>query len=172
MSKAVARRRRGFTLAELVVVIVIIGMVASMAIPRMSRGAMGANDAVLAGDINTVRTAILHYTVEHRNVFPEPDAASVVAQLTQYSDLSGTTSPTKTVTAVYGPYLHSIPPCPIGHNPGSNAILIDDANSPPKENATSTAGWLYNTKTGEFYPNATDQQILDAGGTTAKILGS
>jgi type II secretory pathway pseudopilin PulG len=141
-------------------VVMIIGMVASMAIPRMSRGAVAASNSALVGNLTIVRTAILRYTVEHRNQLPGSTAAKVAAQLTQYSDPGGETSPTRTAQMFCGPYLWNIPPCPTGFNPSSSEILIDAVNSPPKGKAASTAGWVYNPNTGEFYPNDSDENII------------
>lgn len=139
----------------------IIGMMASMAIPRMSRGATAASGSSLLGNLTIVRTAVLRYAIEHRNAFPGPDAAKVVAQLTQYSDGTGATAPTQTAAAIYGPYLLTIPPCPVGYNPGSNQILVDQVNSPPQPSAASTAGWVYNPLTGEFCANASDEDLTE-----------
>jgi prepilin-type N-terminal cleavage/methylation domain-containing protein len=167
MRTGTTRARPAFSLVELVVVVMIIGMLATMAIPRMSRGATAASGSTLLGDLTIVRNAILHYAIEHRNSFPGADAAKVTAQLTQYSDLSGTASPTPTATAIYGPYLLKIPPCPVGHNPGSDEILIDAVNSPPAPNAGSSAGWVYNPSTGEFYPNASEAELTELLGDQA-----
>lgn len=159
MVKTTKVRRRGFSLVELVVVVIIMGMIASMAIPRMGRGAIGANEAAVTGDLNIIRKALLWYATEHRENFPGPDADAVVNQLTRFSDLGGATSPTRTGTFTFGPYLLRIPPCPIGHFPDSNKIAIDAANSPPLDQPASGAGWIYNPNTGEFYPNATAAQL-------------
>jgi prepilin-type N-terminal cleavage/methylation domain-containing protein len=157
-------RRRGLSLVELVIVVVIIGMIASMAIPRLSRGATGASEAALVGNLNVIRNALLRYAVEHKNTFPGPDAKTVVSQLTQYSDRSGGTSTTKVGAFVYGPYLLAIPPGTIGPKSDSNGICIDDLNSPPQYNAGSDAGWVYNPNTGEFYPNAPTSDLADVIG--------
>jgi len=159
MRQAGRRYRSAFSLIELVIVVAMIGMLASMAIPRLSRGAVAASDAALVGNLNIMRSALLRYAIEHHNRFPGPDAAGAVAQLTRYTDSAGAVSPIRSGAFVWGPYVMQIPPCPIGYNPGSSEILIDSVNSPPKAQAASTAGWVYNPNTGEFYPNASDAQM-------------
>jgi len=145
------------------VVVVIIGMLASMAIPRMSRGASGASEAAVAGNLSIVRNALLRYAVEHRNVFPRLDAATVVSQLTGYSDDQGNTSDTRAGVFVYGPYLAGIPPCSIGPKAGSSGICIDTVNSPPEYHEGNPAGWVYNPNTGEFLPNAPGSDLIFLG---------
>ena len=152
------KHTRAFTLVEVVIVVLIIGMIASMAIPRISRASEGASDTALAGDIVIVRKALLLYAAEHENDFPGPTADEVVQQLTQYSDRFGDTAGVRTSAYPYGPYLALIPECPIGHNPGSREVAID-MHSPPMQRVGTTAGWVYNPDTGEFLPNATTDDI-------------
>ncbi len=149
--------RTAFTLIELIVVIVIIGILAAMAIPRMSRGAAGAGQTALIGDLAVIRNAINIFAEEHKGTFPPgPLAADVVSQLTLYSDEAGTsTSATKDVTHKYGPYLVKIPPCPVVTGTLKSDIVIDIVASPPATTAGGE-GWVYNYNTGEFIANSTD----------------
>ncbi len=148
---------RGFSLVELIVVMVIIGLLASMAIPRISRGSKGSAEAALEGDLRIIRQAIILYAAEHSNTFPGPTADRVVAQLTQYSNRLGSTSTKRTGAYVFGPYLVAIPPCPFGENAGSSDILIDNGNTPPKVNTSGGEGWAYNPNTGEFIANTEEK---------------
>src|ERR1700761_9198600 len=104
--------RAGFSLIELVIVVVIIAIIGAIAIPRMSRGAQGASDCGVSGDLNILRSAIDLYASEHNSTYPA--VATITAQLTQFTDDSGNTSATKDTTHVYGPYLRSIPTLPVG----------------------------------------------------------
>ncbi len=90
--------RRGFSLLEVVIVVAIIAILAAIGIPRMSRGAKGASDAALTGDLATLRNAIDLYAAEHGGAFPT--TTDVTAQLTQYTNISGVVSTTKTTTAI------------------------------------------------------------------------
>lgn len=152
------RRQSAFSLVELVVVIVIIGILAAIAIPRLSRGASGASESALMANLAAVRGAVAVYAAEHKNVYPGPLATDFEDQLTMYTDADGATNATKNPAAgfKYGPYLLSIPPCPVGQNAGKATaadVLIDAANSPPVPVPASGEGWVYNPNTGEFLPN-------------------
>jgi general secretion pathway protein G len=55
---------QGFTLLELMIVMVVIGLLAAIAIPSYTRNIRAANEAVLKEDLHTMRTAIDSYTVD------------------------------------------------------------------------------------------------------------
>lgn len=150
-------QRRAFSMVELVVVIVIIGIIAAMAIPRLSRGSAGANKAALLGNLALVRSAIQHYSSEHDGTLP---GATIVQQLTRYSKADGSTNATKTAEFKFGPYLLSMPPCPVGPLAGSAGVLIDsttDGAAPAiNESSAGGEGWVYKPATGAFVPNTDD----------------
>jgi len=54
----------GFTLVELMIVMTIIGILATIAIPSYIRAVNHAKEAVLREDLHTMRTAIDSYTVD------------------------------------------------------------------------------------------------------------
>jgi general secretion pathway protein G len=144
--------RRGFSLIELVIVVVIIGIIAAIAIPRLSRGAAGAADSALAGNLSVLRNAIDLYATEHGGTYPA--VATFGDQLTQYTDSSGSTSTTKTATAIYGPYLRKVPTLPVGTNKNSVVVLDGSSGTP----GSAAGGWFYNPSTGEIKANTADTE--------------
>ena len=148
------RTARGFSLVELVIVVVIVGLLAAIAIPRFSRGAAGATDSALAGDLAVLRNAIEMYAAEHNGNFPE--AATFSAQLTQYTNLTGGTSATKNAaTHPYGPYLHAVPALKDGNYAGNSGVVAQ-SGTPSAESTTAGAGWLYDATTGQIWANESD----------------
>jgi prepilin-type N-terminal cleavage/methylation domain-containing protein len=150
MNRRSGTRRWGFSLLEVVIVVAIIAILAAIGIPRMSRGSKGANDSALSGDLAVLRNAIDLYATEHGGAFPS--AANINEQLTQYTDASGATG-SKDATHIYGPYLRSVPPLPVGANKGQTKIAAITA---------ADVGWIYVATTGAINANTTTEAD-DAG---------
>ena len=60
-------------------------LIAAIAVPRISRGAKGASDAALRGDLAVIRSAIDLYAAEHNGDFPT--VGKFLEQLTTYTDI-------------------------------------------------------------------------------------
>jgi len=146
------RQQKGFSLLELVIVVVIVGIIAAIAIPRMSRGAAGASDSALSGDLAVLRNAIDLYAAEHGGTYPT--AADIVAQLTTYTDASGNDNATKTTTYIYGPYLRTVPALPVGAKKGKTGIAAATGDE---------IGWIYTVASGTITANCTDSEVDAAG---------
>jgi general secretion pathway protein G len=146
------KRTGGFSLLEVVIVVAIIAILAAIGIPRMSRGARGAGDSALLGDLATLRNAIDLYAAEHAGVFPQyPDPNK---KLELYTDASGNTNATKVSPYIYGPYMRSIPPLPVGAERGSKTI----AAAP-----VAGVGWIYNATDGTIHANTDGTEYDEAG---------
>lgn len=161
--RAVRRRARGvaggapaFTLIELALVVMIMGVLAAIVVPRVSSAAHGADEAAVNADLMIVREAIVRYAAEHRQRLPGPTATLFIRQLTEYSDASGGVNAAKSPVHKFGPYLDQMPKSPVweGARKFADQVAIDPVNSPPKPNSSLNAGWLYNPNTGEFYANS------------------
>ena len=62
--RGVRPAEQGFTLLKLMIVMVVIGLLAAIAIPSYTNNIRNAKEAVLKEDLHTMRTAIDSYTVD------------------------------------------------------------------------------------------------------------
>jgi general secretion pathway protein G len=159
-------RRRlsgGFTLVELLVVVVILGVLAAIAIPQFTSNTEDAKLAALDSSLAELRSAVELYYHQHNAIYPgakkytdgsnvgstaEADTA-FVKQLSLYSAATGKTSVTKSDTYKYGPYLKKGLP----RNPFNDlATIKTDITTTDISAATSsgTAAWKFYVKTGRL----------------------
>ena len=144
-------QNRAFSLVELVIVLVIIGVIAAIAIPRLTRGATNASATALAADLGAMRNAIELYRAEHEGAFPT--AAGIVGQLTLFSDVTGANTAAAADVGnkiVYGPYLKAIPPLPVGAKRGSTGVDAADG---------AGIGWIYTAASGTIKANTVDAEV-------------
>ena len=153
----VIRRRAakaGFSMLELVIVIVILGIIAAIAVPRISRGADGAAEAALKQDLTVARKALELYRAEHNGQLPA--AMHVAMALIGYSNKAGTTfRPTQTTECYMGPYIgFPLPPLPVGRRKGN--LGIADRDMPG-------VAWIYDPDAGTIHANCDDDEVDQSG---------
>ncbi len=156
--------QRAFSLVEMIIVVVIIGILAAIAIPRLSRGASGAADSGVRGNLSVLRNGIELYFYEHGE-YPGKNAAgaaiagseaALIAQLTQYTDDAGDPSLTRDATHRFGPYLRKgMPPCPVAPRIGKTGVaMVSGVTVPAYTAAAADAGWVFNFDTGDIVVNS------------------
>lgn len=154
------RKRTGFTLIEMLIVIVILGILAMVIIPQISTSTDDAKQATLRAQLDTMRNAVELYYAQHNNVYPGAQlggAASAAQaferQLTRYTDGTNGISNTKTAVYKFGPYLKSTS---LPMNPYNNLtnILMDTTTADITAKASDgTTGWKFYSLTGVLMAN-------------------
>lgn len=143
-----ARKQQGFTLVELLIVVIILGILAAVVIPQFNTAASESKEAALASNLATIRQAVEMYKVQHGDLFP---GSTITTQLTTKTDGNGLT----TGTLLYGPYLRNSFP----KNPTftGTAALADDVTvvTTGPSAADGSTGWVYNSVDGTFKANTT-----------------
>jgi type II secretory pathway pseudopilin PulG len=147
-------------------VVTIIGIVAAIAVPRLSNATTRASANVLQATLTNVRKAIDCYYAEH-DKYPGYDPNSGAAdgdqfvnQLLMYSNAKGETNATYGYPYIFGPYLRA----PFPANPTNRLRTVHvkatpaDA-SPPK----GSVGWVAVLSHGFFGISATDSALDRVG---------
>ncbi|MGQ0628600.1 MAG: type II secretion system protein [Phycisphaerales bacterium] len=135
-------RARGFSLVELVMVVITIGIVAAIAVPRFSRAALDARDAAFIRTAVTLQNAIDLYNAEHADRSPAINAAGAVdpVGLNLTRRLTQTTDDDGGLGGIWGPYLRDWPVNPVNNR---RTVRIDGAPA-----GANSHGWRFNTAKG------------------------
>src|SRR5437868_15059156 len=123
-------RRAGFTLVEILIVVIILGILAAIVIPQFTNASTDARKASLVSQLQTLRSQIQLFKLQHNDVLPDL-VANQWNQMTQKTNLAGTVD--TTATGLYGPYLESIPLNPLKDRKSAAAA------------AGAGVGWIYST---------------------------
>ena len=156
------RRREGFTLVELLIVVLILGILAGVVIPQFASSTQDARIASLDTTLVIMRGAIDLYLQEH-DEYPSVNLdgagnsadspAAFLTQLTQYTDLNGDVQLTTDATHIFGPYLKkSVMPT----EPITQLAVLEVSTVGALGMVASVGdpgGWKFDNRTGEFIVN-------------------
>ncbi len=134
--------RKGFTLVEILIVVVILGILAAIVIPQFTSASETAKAGSLSSQVQTIRSQLELYQVQHGGNYPT--VVQMWGNLTGYTNEAGTTNATKSAEFKFGPYLQQAPANPF--SPVDSKIGVGAAD------ATNTA-WAYDATTGAIKAN-------------------
>jgi general secretion pathway protein G len=97
------KRRGGFTLVEILIVVIILGILAGIVIPQFSTASQDSRTSSIKSQLQNVRLAIQAYQMQHMDTLPNL-SSSWTPLLTQTNPQGGTTG-----AVLVGPYLPSVP---------------------------------------------------------------
>jgi len=164
--KHLSTRQTGFTLVELLIVVIILGILAAIVLPQFTSTTDDARLSALDSNLSSLRSAVELYYQQH-GAYPSAtgdgtNAANSVgaftSQLTQYTNATGGVANAKDATHIYGPYLKkaTLPPEPVS---GSSALVINTTGTlGMTADGAATGGWKFDNKTGQLIANMTANQ--------------
>ena len=138
-------KKSGFTLVEILIVVVILGILAAIVIPQFSQASLEARESSLISNLQTIRSQIEFYKIQHLEVLPT--VANFDTVMTTVTDINGAAWVDQATSGTaYGPYMRAIP-----DNPFSNGNTVDGVAD----------DWLYTPNAA----NGTYSFVADDGGT-------
>ncbi len=166
------RKQAGFTLIEMIIVVLLLGILAMIIIPQITVSTGEARLNTMRTNLNAVRSAIELYYHQHSNIYPgvvqETDGstaastdvqclAAFMAQLTTYSQLNGKADPVRTALTgtIFGPYLKTValPQNPFNEDNTATCDVVVTNVTTRTAVPGDTTGWRFYQKTGVFIAN-------------------
>ncbi len=130
---------RGFTLVEILIVVVILGILAAIVVPQFANASQSAQSSSLKGSLQVIRSQIELYHTHHDSTYPtllQLGAAWNV--LTSRTDAAGNVGAVAGVH-IYGPYIKKMPV-----NPFEDSETVSDT-------AAAGVGWVYDETNYKVY---------------------
>jgi prepilin-type N-terminal cleavage/methylation domain-containing protein len=140
-------RKQGFSLIELMIVIMLLAIVSAITIPRFVDASDDARETAIETDIQMMRRQIMVYVAQHTGKGPHLDENGNLDKANLAARLTGRTDPEGKLgaTGLYGPYMAEWPTNPfIASADNAAAVTFGTDTSPPRDDST---GWYYNTDT-------------------------
>ena len=133
-----AARPRGFTLIEILIVVVILAALAAIALPQFSAASNDARRSNVQSTVQTLRSQIALYRLQHNDRLPYLIAGW--DQMVNRTDCRGATDP-RAGTKAFGPYLQDAPINPLN---GRSAVTGGDGSAP----SARACGYVYDYANG------------------------
>jgi len=144
------RRTSGFTLVEILIVVIILGILAAIVIPQFAGASQDARKNSLTSQLQTIRSQVELYKMQHLDKLPPAmvaggtDGPTVWAEMTTKTNADHTT----TGTPMFGPYLNGPPVNPLNGLSGvgiTSSDYVFTSGAPTNDATPADVGFVLNT---------------------------
>ena len=133
------KAKSGFTLVEILIVVVILGILAAVVIPQFTEASTEAKTSSLCTDLQMMRSQIELYKIQHNDDLPAEGVdteADFIADMTSQTNVAGAAG------TDYGPYMQKIP---------TNQFNDQEDIDVDGTLGDGSHGWHFDTTTGQFH---------------------
>lgn len=145
---------RGFTLVEILIVVVILGILAAIVVPKFTDASTTAKRSNVVAQLKTIRAQLELYKLQHNDEYPT--VAQMFTNLTSETEADGTAGDSSGNEA--GPYLQE---APANAFTGGATVAADNSGD-----------WAYNEDTGEIRAVLTAAQIAELNLSAANAVAA
>jgi len=149
----VRQTERAFTLAEILIVVIILAILAAITVSQFQAGPIEARSVNLRENLSKIRMQLALYRQQHNGY---PSAANIEQQMTEFTNLQGDCASARSTEFRYPPLLEQMPGNPIT---GSKQVRTTNDPSITTPHAAADGGWWYNEATGHFHADLTDSHV-------------
>lgn len=169
------KNQTGFTLIEMLIVIVVLGILAMIIIPQITISTEDAKISTLQTNLSGMRSSIETYYAQHDSIYPgkkhegtgndttsDAEAGTAfLAQMILYSRATGVTANVKDATFKFGPYVKGgvLPKNPFTTT-NDATVNYNETNITVRVADTGNKAWKFYAITGVFIANDTDPHAL------------
>jgi general secretion pathway protein G len=153
--------RKGFTLVEILIVVIILGILAAIVIPQFTNASTEARESSLRSTLQTLRSQVELFKLQHLDRFPLADLDDITSawswdMLTTKTDQDGTADANG-----FGPYLQQKSTNSLRNGATEVVSVADDATALASTTASdSTDGFVFSQATGKIWAYNKDGAVF------------
>jgi len=154
----VRKSKSGFTLVEILIVVIILGILAAIVIPQFTNASQDARKSSLMSQLQTLRSQVELYRLQHDGALPNLIGGDDTIGAVVTSNWDAFTATSESLGKTYGPYMQAPPKNPL-NNLGK--VVEGDGSAA----AASDCGFVYDyatsvPPTGRIFGTDTDKTTL------------
>lgn len=164
------RSSKAFTLVEILIVVVILGILAAIVIPQFTNASQEAQTGNVRSQLQTLRGQIELFRVRNNGSVPVIDGSTPWSDMLAGTNNNAGLGTTNSFGREQEPYMRAAPTNPRNQQSTIEVVTgtVDPRATAAANVATATSpGWVYNTTTGALaaygYDEATGTWVTTAG---------